>query len=305
MVRAARGRRGRLSRARRRGAAAAALAAALAAPPAAPVAAPPGAAAKPERIVSVNVCTDQLVLMLAERRRIAALSHLAADPQVSAMSRAAAGLPLTHGQAEEILPLDPDVVIAGAFSARAATRLLARLGYRVVEIPVATALDDVARNVALVAEAVGEPGKGRSLIREFEAEIAALRRPADGAAPAPMAALYWANGYGSGPGTLANALVEAAGFRTLGRRLGIAGTGILPLETLIAAAPDVLILGRLRRGRALAAAALDHPALARGLAGAVRVALPDNLWLCGTPLAVSVLRRLARLRADMARGRAR
>lgn len=301
MARAARDRRGRLRSARRRGAAAAVLAAALAAAPAGAA----GAAAKPERIVSVNVCADQLVLMLAERRRIASLSRLAADPEVSAMSRAASGLPRNHGQAEEILPLDPDVVVAGAFSARAAASLLRRLGYRVVEVPVATALDDVARNVALVAEAVGEAAKGRALIREFEAEIAAVRRRADPGSPAPLAALYWANGYGSGPGTLANALVEAAGFRTLGRRLGIAGTGILPLETLVAAAPDVLILGRLRGGAALAGAALDHPALARGLAGAARAALPDKLWLCGTPpAAVSILRRLARLRAEVARDRA-
>lgn len=302
MGRAARHRRGRLRSARRRGAAAAVLAAALAAAPIDPL----GAAAKPERIVSVNVCTDQLVLMLAERRRIAALSHLAADPEVSAMSRAASGLPRNYGRAEEILRLDPDLVLAGAFSARAATGLLARLGRRVVEIPVATALDDVARNVALVAEAVGEPDKGRALVRAFEAETAALRRAADPGSPAPLAALYWANGYGSGPGTLANALVEAAGFRTLGRRLGIAGTGILPLETLVAAAPDALILGRLRRGPALAAAALDHPALARGLAGAARAALPDRLWLCGTPpAAVSILRRLARLRAEVVGARAR
>ena len=62
-------------------------------------------AAEPRRIVSTNVCTDQLVLMLAERARIASISYLAADPTMSSMSREAVGLRVNHGLAEEIIPL--------------------------------------------------------------------------------------------------------------------------------------------------------------------------------------------------------
>ena len=264
------------------------------------LAAAPAPAAKPRRIVSTNVCTDQLVLMLAERARIASLSHLAADPRVSAMSREAAGLPVNHGLAEEIIPLAPDMVIAAAFATRATNTILRRLGYRVLEVPVATGLGAIERNILAVAEAVGEPDKGSALARRFAARMAAGRpRRTD---PAPLAALYWANGYTSGTGTLANAVVEAAGFRTLGRALGIAGTGVLPLETLLAARPDVVILGREREEPALAGAVLRHPALVRAFAGRPAIRIPENLWLCGTPRIAAAFERLARLRAAARRG---
>jgi len=38
--------------------------------------------AAPQRIVSLNLCIDQLVLMLAEHGRIASVSYLAADPSL-------------------------------------------------------------------------------------------------------------------------------------------------------------------------------------------------------------------------------
>ena len=260
----------------------------------------PTVASKPQRIVSTNVCTDQLVLMLAERARIASLSYLATDPSVSAMSQQAAGLPVNHGLAEEIIPLAPDLVIAAAFTARATNATLRRLGYRVLEVPVATDFGAVERNILAVAEAAREPAKGRALARRFAARVSTGgRRPSD---RSPLAALYWANGYTSGTDTLANAVVEAAGFRTLGRALGIAGTGFLALETLLAARPDVVILGRGRRAPALAGMVLRHPALVRALADRPAIRIPENLWLCGTPHVAVALERLVGLRSALLRG---
>ena len=251
------------------------------------------AAAKPARIVSINVCTDQLVLMVAERARIASLSYLASDPRASAMSREAAGLPVNHGLAEQIIPLAPDIVFASAFTTRATNALL-RGG---VEVAVATDLAGIATNLRTVADAIGEGERGRVLAAAFTARIAAAG--SRHSARPPLAALYWANGYTSGNGTLANAVVEAAGFRTLGRALGVAGTAVVPLESLLAARPDVLIVGGARRGAALAGQVLLHPALVRAFAGLKRFSLPDNLWLCGTPHVAAAIERLARLRAAL------
>ena len=46
------------------------------------------------RIVSINLCTDQLLLLLAPRSRIASVSHLAANPLYSAYADRAGGLPV-------------------------------------------------------------------------------------------------------------------------------------------------------------------------------------------------------------------
>lgn len=249
--------------------------------------------AKPERIVSMNLCTDQLVMLLADRERIASVSYLAADPHASALAGDVAGVRINHGLAEEILPMKPDLVLAGAFTTRPTVFLLRRLGYLVVELPVAANLDDIRSNIRAVARAIGEPRRGEALIAAFDGKLPP-QHPNSG--PRPRAVLYWANGYTSGKDTLANAAVEAAGFRTLGSELGITGTSQLPLETLLAADPDVLIVGRERDGPALANETFRHPALRRAFATRPKVSVPDYLWVCGTPFVADAIARLSAVR---------
>ena len=67
------------------------------------------------RIVSLDLCTDQLLVELVARERIAAVTYLAAHASLSAIPEQARGLPITHGGAEDVLRLDPDLVLAGPF----------------------------------------------------------------------------------------------------------------------------------------------------------------------------------------------
>jgi len=256
--------------------------------------------AKPERIVSMNLCTDQLVMMLADRHRIASVSYLAANPQASALADETDGLTLNHGLAEEILPMEPDLVLAGSFTTRPTVALLRRFGFSIVELPVASSLDDIRANIRTIAEAIGEVSRGEAMIAEFDRTLQQL--PAAETLPPPLAVMYWANGFTSGKGTLANAAVEAAGFRTLGTALELTGTAQLPLETLLNADPDVLIVGRQREDPALANEVFRHPALGRVFDDRPMISLPDYLWICGTPFVVEAVARLADLRASLQQG---
>src|ERR1700704_5523405 len=76
------------------------------------------AVSKPRRIVSINLCTDELVLRLADRRNITSVTWLSGLPESSNVVNLAAGIPVNHGLAEEIIPLDPDLVLAGIYTAR-------------------------------------------------------------------------------------------------------------------------------------------------------------------------------------------
>src|SRR5262245_26042786 len=134
------------------------------------------AADAPRRIVSLDLCTDQLMIELVARERIAAVTHLAADASVSAIPERARGIPITHGGAEDVLRLDPDLVLAGPFGVRGTVDLLQRLGRRVVIVPQHQQLSGVRDAVQTVAEAVGEPAKGAALIAEFDRRLAALNK---------------------------------------------------------------------------------------------------------------------------------
>lgn len=267
----------------------------------------PGAplADKPQRIVSMNLCVDQLLMALVEPARIASVSFLSADPNSSALAGQAQRFPLNHGLAEEILPLEPDLVLASTVTGQPTVGLLRSFGYRVVQLPLAEKLSDVAAQLTLVGEAVGEVERGRALIGEFEARLAALQ-PEMGAAR-PRAAVYGANGYTYGPGTLVGEVVEAAGFDNLAREMDLDGITHLPLEVLVAGRPDVLILGVAPHERpALAGEVLRHPALRRAFPPATRLIVPEPLWNCGAPAVAEAAERLAELRRRVvAGGRAR
>ncbi len=85
----------------------------------------------PQRVVSVNLCTDQLALMMAAPGQVVSVTYLAADPSVSAMPGAAAGIAPNRGRAEEVFLMRPDVVLADDWTDAATLSMLERLGVRV------------------------------------------------------------------------------------------------------------------------------------------------------------------------------
>lgn len=249
----------------------------------------------------MNVCIDQLVLLLADREQIAALSYAAANPAQSAMAAEAAGFPLLYGRAEEVLPLDPDLVLAGNFTARAAVTLLKRWGYRVVEIPDALTLEDVRASILAVAEAVGHPERGETLLAAFDARLAAAAPPDDGRRPA--VAFLSLGLYGAAEGTLVDDLLAAAGLENAATDWGVDFIGPVNLETLLLEPPDGLILGvDSTTEPSLSQAVLSHPALE-----AVKREVPlrhirGREWVCGTPAVAGVVEALAALRAEIVAG---
>ena len=64
----------------------------------------------PQRIVSLNICTDELLLRLVEPSRVASVTWLSRDPSLSNIAALAAAVPVNHGSAEEVIPSAPDLV---------------------------------------------------------------------------------------------------------------------------------------------------------------------------------------------------
>lgn len=253
------------------------------------------AAAPPQRIVSINVCADQLVQMLAPVDRVQALSFLASDPQMSVLAAQSSKYHLIRGQAEEVLPLDADLVIAGVYSTPATVALLRRLGERIEILPMTNDLDGIRANVRLVAGWLGRAAEGQAIIDDFDAKIADAR-PVPGTRR-PTAIVYYVNSLTAGHGTLADAVLTAAGFDNLAAREGVEGEGYLPLEKLVANPPDLIVLGNgAQHFKTIIADNLRHPALHRMLETVPSVVLPQALLMCDTPLVADAIDKLATAR---------
>ena len=259
-----------------------------------------GAGPAPDRVVSVNLCTDQLALMLAEPGQIVSLSRLSHDPDSSAMAEAARAYPTNGSGAEEVYLLDPDLVLAGSFTAASTVRMLRELGIRVEQFAPARSLDDVPARIAQMGEALGREDEAAELIGRFRADLARLSAPP---ARRPRAALYYVNSYTVGDRTLAGDILRAAGFANVAAEAGLAQGGTLALEQLVMLAPEVIVSGRDYPGQARAEDNLEHPAL-RALPG-TRLAgtLTDRDWICGTPKVLNAVRRMRDLRLSLEAGR--
>ncbi len=252
------------------------------------------AADRPQRIVSMNLCTDQLVLELVGRERIASVSVLAFDPEFSAVAGKAAGVPANRGLAEEIVALQPDLVLAHKYASRQSVAMLQHLGIRVVEIDLPQDIAAVEAQIAAVAEAVGEPARGQEMIDDIRRRLAALPPSPE---PRPTAAIYEPSGYAFGANSLADAILRAAGYDNLAARLGIGGYARLGLETLLATPPDILVVDDTAVDRrSMAQEFLDHPALRQRFADGRRVPVPRRLWICGGPSVVEAAALLAQAR---------
>lgn len=255
-------------------------------------------AAAPRRIVSINLCIDQVLLAVADRSRIASVTWLAADPSLSADAETARGLPLNHGLAEEVLTFAPDLVLAADTALRPTAAVLRGLGLRVETVPMARTVAEVPGLIRRVAALAGAPARGARTAAAFERRIAAAAPPPG---PRPTAAIYYPNGLSSGAGTLPGSVIEAAGFENLAARLGGHGDAPLPIERLLLAHPDLLVTGHADAAPpAETLSLLAHPALRQALAGVPRVAVPERAWICGTPATAAAVARLAALRREIA-----
>ncbi len=256
----------------------------------------PAHAEQPQRVVSMNLCTDQLAMLIARPGQLHSVSYLASDENASVLADEAEAYILNHGRAEEIFMMRPDLVIAGTFTTRATVEMLRRLDFRVEEFAPASSFADIRENLRRMGDLLGRRKTAEKLVGRLDAQLARYSRNPERRA---LAAVYYANSYTSGGGTLADEALEKAGLDNLANRLGYSGTARLPLEVLVKEAPDIVIGGQrfaMARGRAYDN--LVHPALEAVTIGRAPFSVPDKYWICGTPFTADAVRIIANIAAE-------
>ena len=247
-------------------------------------------ASPPQRIVSTNVCADQLLMLLAAPEQIATITHLSREQGASYFYEQAAQYPLNRGQAEDILPFKPDLVIAGEYGSEHTLQLLGKLGIRVERLPIAYQFEDVYANIRRMAEWVGKPERGEQIITDMQARLAKLPPRQENA---PIAAVYDPNGYTVGNATLRGQSMQMAGWRNAGELMGISSYGTASLEEMIHIAPAALIESPYTQGTWSRAEALSrHPALRSSGLHPYIIRIPSKLTICEGPWSVDVVEQL-------------
>ena len=243
-------------------------------------------AAPPQHIMSLKLCTDELLMDLAAPGQIASISFLSREKAALHLWPQAAQIPVNHNTAEEVLAVKPDLVLTDEFTSPAMANVLAKSGAKILVVPAAETFDQIRAVTRLVGNAVGASAKAESLIAEMDDSLRQLARQVPSR---KIRVAGWGDG-GFVPGrrTLFNTILTAAGGVNITGDNG----GYYDVESLIAAKPDVLAYGdeyldapSLRRDQN------DHPLLLKLFAGR-RIVYPAALYDCGLPQSADAARAL-------------
>lgn len=256
----------------------------------------PAMAEPARRVVSMNLCTDQLAMLVAGDGQLVSVSDLALDPRGSAMAQEAKAFATNRGLAEEIYLMRPDLVVAGSFSARTTIDMLKRLGVKVAVFDPAYSFEDVAERVTQMGAVLGRETRAAEIVATYRTDLAALRNVAGNR---PTAALYSANGYTSGDRSLAGQILIAAGFTNVATQAGYPDGGVMPLEVLAMAAPEAVLTSHPYPGASRSEDIMAHPVVQSLRKGATSGRFTDRDWVCGTPFVLRAVAQMVHLRQDM------
>jgi iron complex transport system substrate-binding protein len=254
--------------------------------------APLAHAQTPVRIASINLCTDQLLLDLADPAQILGLSPFAKDAARSWAAAKVADIPVLSGTAEEIMMRRPTLVLAGRFTKRATREFIRARDIPLAEFDAVRTVAQAREQVLRVAGLTGQNARGATRVAELDAALARLKAAAVGRKlrVLPLSRRGWASGRDS----LMSDLLAAAGLANAGgeavSRLG----GFMSLEAIVKLRPDALLIAR-EDGAAedQGQAMLLHPAIQALFPSERRIVVPESLTICGGPMLVDAMDRLA------------
>jgi iron complex transport system substrate-binding protein len=258
---------------------------------------------RPQRIVSMNLCTDELLMRIVDPSRIASISYLSLQPLNAplGLGEIASKLKVNHGLAEEVLMSKPDLIVAGSFSTMAATALLRKLGQNVVTFDPEADFDDMRANIRKMGEAVGEPQRAEQVIADFDTRLAELQAELP-PGEKPVFADIGVNNFMAGRDTLFAHVVNAGGWQTLGESLGYSGFTNIPLEQLLQTQPALVSTATpWSNPPSMATQNLRHPALRALVARTPQIAIPERYTTCGAPSALGAVELLVEARKVHAR----
>ena len=239
------------------------------------------AEAAPRRVASLNLCTDELLLMLAAPEQIASVSHLAQRQAETPLWRVARRYKPNDGSLLSAVAMRPDLVLTMGGGGRDRLRIARRIGLRTVDLPLPQSLADVERNVSIVANALGRASAGRQLLMR----VRALKRTV----PPQARDTIWLGGGGR---SVSSTGLEAQWMALAGFRQRQLPRNRVSLEQLLISPPEILLRSDYRSGQYSGEQRwLSHP-LAGGTRRSRTIVTDGRPWTCVGPVMIAEVERL-------------
>ena len=238
-------------------------------------------------VASLNLCTDELLLLIAKPEQIVSVTHLSQQAEESPLWREARHYPANDGTLLSVAGHRPQLVLTMGGRGHDRQRIAAKLGIRTLDIPYPQSLDDVMASVRTVSRALGRKEAGEAIV----SQTLMLRR----STPARQVDTLYLTGGGLSvaPTGLAADWMRLAGLRQRPLR----GDRVT-LEHLLTAPPAVLLRSDYRQRQYSGQQRwLAHPLAKQARAGRT-LATDGRLWTCMGPTLAPEILRLRRAMAS-------
>ena len=194
------------------------------------------------RIVSTYLGADELIAELADPARVAGVSVYADDRGTSnCLGQFPPRVARLRSDPEAVFALEPDLICMAGFTESDSLRLIESAGVPVVYWSRFDSFADVLDQLALYGAALGEEGRAGTIAAAVRGRLADLDARLRGARP--VRTLYFdPPAFTMGRGTLVDEILVRAGAINVVDELGLSGPSQIDLETILALAPEVILL---------------------------------------------------------------
>ena len=200
---------------------------------------------KPQKIASLSISTDEILMALVAPERIAAFSYLVDDSGISNIADQAKAVPgRIKANAEVVIALQPDLVIIPDWQPVTLIQTLREAGVAVYVYKAPANLVEVKQSIAAIARVVGEEAAGGRVIENMDKELAGIGEivkqiPAEKRQVVIRSTLMGDSG---GKGSTFEDICRYAGVEDGAAMIGLTMNEVMSKEQIVRINPDVIFL---------------------------------------------------------------
>jgi ABC-type Fe3+-hydroxamate transport system substrate-binding protein len=220
----------------------------------------PAPKAPPQRIASLNLTADEVLVEILPVVRLVAVTAASDDVGTSnIVGRVPPSVArFRKADLERLVALSADLVVVSEYTDPDFLYLLERSGLHYHRMEGMRSLAGNRQAILDLGTAVGARTGAERLVARYDAVLADLAQRLRGVARPRV--MYWASGMTAGGDTAIGALIDSAGARNVGAEIGVVGIGAVGAERAFVADPDVVLIGVWPGARK---SLVEHPLLSR------------------------------------------
>jgi len=203
--------------------------------------------APPERLHTLSLGHDEIVVALVGAEGLVGIGSFTANETYSNVASEVGDLPKVKRDAEEVVSLNPDLVIASKFTKQDIVDAISGTGIQVVRTALESSGEGHETNIRTLAYMLGAEDRAEDLIAQIQSRIEFVKsNAANAGSPTKPGVLFIAKFSDSisaaGGDSTEGGIIEQAGGENIAATSGIDGHETVSFESIIAMNPDVIVI---------------------------------------------------------------